>query len=94
MKAALEQRFRHVKDYLYGGGKGDEIVECYHYKAVTTRQSHACFSPYHKDADGKFSSQQYPAGTLMIVESAKFDGDFRSCYTCEPCISKAEEELR
>jgi len=85
----LLDRFLRVQGWLYGGGKGDDNIEYIRIAAVVTRHPHKCCSPYHDT-----SPKEYPARTLMIVENAKFDGQFRSAYTCESCIRESEKELR
>jgi hypothetical protein len=73
-------------DYLYGGG--DEEIECRSKKWVVTRYKQKCVSVLHK------GPMTLPAGTRMLLERAKVEGRFGSCYTCEPCIKKAQKELK
>jgi len=74
--------------YLYGGDR-DVTIECWSVKWVVTRYSHHCVSIYHK---GKPCA--IPAGSRVIVERAKVDGQFGSCYTCSSCLERAIMELR
>ena len=71
--------------YLYGGG--DEEVECGSMRWVTTRFSQECLSVLHT------GEMTLPAGTRMILERAKVEGRFGSCYTCKPCIQTAAKEI-
>jgi hypothetical protein len=73
-------------EYLYGGG--DEEIVCRSMAWVVTRHKQKCVSIMH---DGPMTQ---PAGTRMILERAKVEGRFGSCYTCETCIKKAQKELR
>ena len=73
--------------YLYGGG--DETVECWSIRWVVTRFPHECYSIYHDGTSGKI-----PAGTRVLMERAKIDGRFGSCYTCNDCLNRAKQELR
>jgi hypothetical protein len=70
--------------YLYGGG--DETIECHSAQWVITRFPQKCLSALHKGA------MTIPKGTEMIVERAKVEGRFGSCYTCAGCIRKATQE--
>lgn len=72
-------------EYLYGGG--DEQIECRSYVWVVTRYSQQCLSIMHK---GKMTQ---PAGSRMVMERAKVEGKFGTCYTCASCISKARAEI-
>jgi len=72
--------------YLYGGG--DEQIECHSSAWVITRFPQKCVSVMH---EGRMTQ---PAGTRMILERAKVEGQFGSCYTCKDCIEKAQGELR
>ena len=72
-------------EYLYGGG--DETIECRSMRWVTTRYPQKCVSVMH---DGAMTM---PAGTRMILERAKVEGRFGSCYTCVACIKAAQKEL-
>lgn len=73
-------------DYLYGGG--DETVECRQMEWVVMRYSHGCWSALHA------GPATMPAGSRMVRETAKVEGRFGSCYTCEACIAAASRELR
>jgi len=85
-KAELVQRFERISDWLYGG---DYEIECRKVSAVIAKYRHTCHSIYHGNGVGIIEP-----GTLCIVERAKVDGKFGSCYTCEPCIARAERETR
>jgi hypothetical protein len=76
---------REALEYLYGGG--DEEIECRSMTWVKTRYPQMCVSIMHT------GEMVQPAGTRMILERAKVEGKFGSCYTCESCIKKAEQEL-
>lgn len=82
---ALTASQKDALEYLYGGG--DETIECHSANWVKTRFPQKCLSLLHK---GKMTP---PAGALMILERAKVDGKFGSCYTCEVCIQAAQEEF-
>lgn len=73
-------------EYLYGGG--DEQIECRSMRWVVTRCKQKCVSVLHK------GPMTLPTGTRMIMERAKVEGRFGSCYTCESCIEKSKQELR
>jgi hypothetical protein len=73
-------------EYLYGGG--DEVIECRSIAWVVTRCKQKCVSILHSGA------MPLPVGTRMVLERAKVEGKFGSCYTCESCITKSENELR
>jgi hypothetical protein len=73
-------------DYLYGGG--DQKIECRSARWVVTLKPHDCLSVLHKGA----LSVSSPAP--MVLQKAKVDGQFGSCYTCQECINAAVEELR
>ena len=72
-------------DYLYGGG--DETIECRSAEWVVTRFSQKCVSVMHK------GPMTLPAGTRMILERAKVEGQFGSCYTCEACMKASAKEI-
>ena len=72
-------------DYLWGGG--DEEIVCRSVVWVVTRYPHQCMSILHK------GTAVLPAGTRMVLERARVDGQFGSCYTCESCIEKCKKEL-
>lgn len=73
--------------YLYGGD--DETPEYWSAQWVKIRCPQTCFSVYH----GK-KSATFPPGTRMLVERAKIEGQFRSCYTCAECMRKADAEIK
>jgi hypothetical protein len=85
MSEPLTGSERDALGYLYGGG--DEQIECRSTAWVTTRYKQKCVSVLHK------GTMTMPSRTHMILERAKVEGRFGSCYTCEPCIRKAEQEL-
>jgi hypothetical protein len=70
--------------YLYGGG--DETIECHRLEWVVTRYSHGCWSVLHA------GPATVPAGRRMVRETAKVDGQFGTCYTCESCVRLAIAE--
>ena len=70
--------------YLYGGG--DEEIVCHSEVWVMTRYPHPCLSPVHQ-------GEIIPAGTRMVLERARIDGQFGSCYTCTACMKRAEKEI-
>lgn len=72
-------------DYLYNGG--DEEILCRSMVWVVTRYPQKCVSILHK---GRMTQ---PAGSRMVLERAKVDGKFGSCYTCESCLRKSAEEI-
>ena len=72
--------------YLYGGG--DEEIECRSMVWVKTRYPQMCLSIMHT------GEMVQPAGTRMILERAKVEGKFGSCYTCAACIRKSAREIR
>ena len=76
---------REALDYLWGGG--DETIECWRAAWVVTRSSQPCWSPMHT------GGHQVPLGRRMVRETAKVDGQFGTCYTCEACVRLAESEL-
>ena len=76
---------RDALDYLYGGG--DETVECRSMRWVVTRFPQKCVSVMHK---GKMT---LPARTRMVLERAKVEGKFGSCYTCEACMAASAKEI-
>ena len=82
----LIRNFKLVADWLYGGGKGDDDIRCHSVSAVVTRFSQKCCSPYHK------KPKTYPPRTLMIVERALFDDQWRSAYTCNQCVEQSLAE--
>jgi len=73
-------------DYLYSGG--DETIECHSAAWVKTRFPQKCVSILHK------GPMTQPAGSRMVVERAKVEGRFGSCYTCEACIDRSTKELK
>lgn len=86
MATALTNSEQYALDYLYSGG--DEEIECRSMAWVITRYSQKCVSILHK------GPMTQPAGTRMVRETAKVEGRFGSCYTCESCIKKSSEELK
>jgi hypothetical protein len=74
-------------DYLYGGDR-DVKIECWSARWVITRCKQKCVSVLHK------GPMKQPVGARMLLERAKVDGQFGSCYTCERCIKAASDELR
>lgn len=86
MSQALTGSEQDALDYLYSGG--DETIECRRMVWVLTRYSQKCVSIMH---DG---SQTVAAGSRMVRETAKVEGQFGSCYTCEACMRAADAELR
>lgn len=72
-------------NYLYGGD--DVQIECYSVAWVRIRYPQECWSVFHKE------KMTQPAGARMVVERAKVDGRFGSCYTCESCVAKSRAEL-
>ena len=93
--------FWSVWEWMYGGGKGDMQVECHKVSVVRIRVPQMCMAYCHSGAHfwrGKVSEAEFrrrrtmPKGTMMVREAAKVDGDFRSCYTCVPCLERAAKE--
>lgn len=91
-KAAWVRRFERVMDWLYGG---EYEIECRKIALVKTRYAHDCMSIYH---DSRYynttTPREIPAGTFAIVERAKVEGKFGSCYTCFGCVKQSERDLR
>lgn len=85
MGRALTSTQQDALDYLYGGG--DETIECQRAEWVWTRYSHACLSVMHQ------GGRDMAAGSRMMRETAKVEGRFGSCYTCDGCITAAISEL-
>jgi len=77
---------RDAIDYLYGGDRDVEIV-CRSMVWVKTRCKQKCVSILHK------GPMKQPVGVRMVLERARVDGQFGSCYTCESCIRKAQAEM-
>jgi hypothetical protein len=77
---------------LYGGG--DETIECRKVYLVKIRYPQLCMAYNHAPAYSSLKLREMPAGTQMIRETAKVDGQFGTCYTCLPCIVQTEKELR
>lgn len=77
---------RDALDYLYGGDRDVEIV-CHSMKWVVTRFKQKCVSVLHKGA------MWQPVGSRMVLERARVDGEFGSCYTCESCVKAARKEI-
>jgi hypothetical protein len=67
-------------------GAGDATVECRSVKLVITRKPHLCAGCNH------FKGKEHPAGTRMVMDRAKVDGDFGTAYTCLPCIEAWAKE--
>ena len=86
-KAQLLESFRKISDWLYGGDKEAPDIRCRSVMAVVIRLPQKCCTPYHR------RPKKYPRGTLMIVERAVIDGEWRSCYTCRRCVEKSLNEL-
>ena len=86
MSIALTIAQKEALEYLYGGG--DETIECRSMSWVVIRQKQKCLSVMHK---GRMTFQ---AGTRMVLERAKVEGRFGSCYTCEACIKAAQKEIK
>jgi len=53
-----------------------------------TRYPHECYSVYHEGTSGRI-----PAGTRVIVERARVEGRFGTCYTCNDCLKRATKEI-
>jgi hypothetical protein len=87
MSESLTDSEHYALDYLYGVGTEDVEIECRSFAWVVTRFSHKCLSVIHK------GPQTLPAKTRMVMERAKVEGRFGSCYTCEDCILKSRREL-
>lgn len=85
MSELLTESEKEALEYLYGGG--DESIECRSVMWVKIRVPQKCVSVLHK---GKMT---LAAGTRMILERAKVEGQFGSCYTCEDCIHASKREL-
>ena len=85
MSEFLQEPEKEALEYLYGGG--DETIECRTMVWVKTRFPQKCVSVLHK---GKMT---LAAGSRMVLERAKVEGRFGSCYTCEDCICAAVREL-
>lgn len=86
----LTQAHEDAINYLYGGG--DETIECWSAQWVTTRYAHVCCSVHHSDEPK--GTREIPAGTRVIVERAKVDGQFGTCYTCNDCLKLVLKELK
>ena len=86
MSKTLTGAEREALEYLYGGG--DEEIECRSMAWVHIRYPQQCLSVMHRAKLAVF-----PVGTRMVIERAKVDGKFGSCYTCESCIHAAKKEL-
>lgn len=72
-------------EYLYGGG--DEQIESSSMRWVVTRHKQKCMSVMHK------GPMTIPARTRMVLEQAKVEGQFGSCYTCKDCVERSKHEL-
>ena len=77
---------RDAIEWLYGGG--DETIECRSMRWVVTRCKQKCVSVLHK------GPMTQPIGSRMLLERAKVEGRFGSCYTCKNCLDAAKRELR
>jgi hypothetical protein len=75
MSEALTGEELDALEYLYGGG--DETIECRSMVWVRTRQKQKCVSVLHK------GPMMQPGGSRMVLERAKVEGRFGSCYTCD-----------
>jgi hypothetical protein len=85
MSWPLTTREQESLEYLYGGG--DEQIECRSMAWVVTRFPQKCVSVMHE------GPMTIAAGTRMVLERAKVEGQFGSCYTCEACIKASWREL-
>lgn len=83
----MTKRQKEAIQWLYGGG--DEEIVCWSVQWVVTRYPHECYSVYHEGKAGKI-----PAGTRVVVERAKVEGRFGTCYTCNDCLKRAQMEIR
>jgi hypothetical protein len=91
MRKTLTENQEEAIQWLYGGG--DEEIVCWSAQWVVTRYPHECYSVYHEGRDGKPSSGKIPAGSRVIVERAKVEGRFGTCYTCNDCLKRAIKEI-
>ena len=66
---------------------GDEKIECRSARWVVIRFPQQCVSVYHQ------KPANFASGTRMILERAKVEGRFGSCYTCKECVERAQKEL-
>jgi hypothetical protein len=80
----LTQNQQYALDYLYSGG--DETVECASAAWVITRYPQLCLGILH------VGDKVMPKGSRMVLERAKVEGRFGSCYTCGVCIKAAQKE--
>ena len=73
------------EDYLDSGFyDGDETeIENHKEKVVRCRQPHKCMGG---------CDTGIKAGEYALLETGKFDGEYKSVYTCLPCIDKWLEE--
>lgn len=85
MAEALTDSEQYALDYLYSGG--DEEIKCHSMAWVVTRYPQKCVSILHK------GPMAQPAGSLMVLERAKVEGKFGSCYTCASCVQRAAREM-
>lgn len=83
MARRLTGRQMDALDYLWGGG--DEVIECRKITWVKIRYPQMCMTIIHK------GDHKLPAGTRMVRETAKVEGQFGTCYTCEDCLRRAEQ---
>jgi hypothetical protein len=86
MSSELNESEKDALEYLYSGG--EETIECHRAVWVKTRYTQKCCGLLHKGPMGQ------SAGTVMVRETAKVDGQFGSCYTCKDCLRKTQEELK
>ena len=68
------------------GGKGDYWIKCQRMKIVKTRKPHKCMC-------GECNCKEFPAGTLMLNETAIVqDMGWQSCYFSIKCLDKWFDE--
>lgn len=67
------------------GSKGDYEVRCQKLRIVTTRKPHKCMC-------GDCKCKEFPAGTIMLSESAVFDNKFCRWYYSIECLDKQFKE--
>lgn len=91
MPNTLTRRQQDALIYLYAGG--DETIECRRARWVVTRYPQKCLSVMHPGWQESTANMQMPAGSRMVRETAKVEGRFGSCYTCESCLAAASREL-
>jgi hypothetical protein len=86
MAESMSDSEMYALEYLYGGD--DVEIECHSMAWVITRYPQKCVSILHK------GPMTQPAGSRMVLERAKVEGKFGSCYTCESCVARAKQELK